>query len=147
MVDHDTRIFSPHTVPRACVTIGHQVNEFNSFYWLRYESIYRFEHIVAFRSGKVMAKSADSSQLPFTNGRPLECDYFQPFQGFLFLEEISSFLTAQGPQFDRLYRRRFGRTAITHIGPRSNMQPCRLFDRNFILRPNHGLVTAEEGYP
>jgi hypothetical protein len=66
-------------------------------------------------SGKVMAKSAHSAQLPFTNGRPLECDYFQPFQGFLLPEEISSFLTAQGSQFDRLYRRRFGRTAITHM--------------------------------
>ena len=52
----DTRIFSPLLVARLYVTIGHQVNEFNSFYWLRYESIYRFEHIVAYSSGKVVAK-------------------------------------------------------------------------------------------
>jgi hypothetical protein len=52
----DTRIFSPLTVPRLCVTIGRQVNEFNSFCWLRDESIYRFEHIVANSSGKVVAK-------------------------------------------------------------------------------------------
>ena len=49
--------FSPRAVPRLCVTIGHQLNEFNSFYWLRYESIYRFEHIVTYSSGKVVAKS------------------------------------------------------------------------------------------
>ena len=56
----DTRIFSPHIVARLCVSIGHQVNEFNSFCWLRYESIYRFEHIVAYSSGKVVAKSRHS---------------------------------------------------------------------------------------
>ena len=49
-------MFSPDTVPRLCVTIGHQVNEFNSFCWLRYESIYRFEHIGVYSSGKVLAK-------------------------------------------------------------------------------------------
>jgi hypothetical protein len=54
----DTRIFSPHIVPRLCVTIGHQMNEFNSFCWLRCETIDRFEHIVAYSSGKVVAKSA-----------------------------------------------------------------------------------------
>ena len=32
------------------------MNEFNSFCWLRYEPIYRFEHIVAYSSGKVVAK-------------------------------------------------------------------------------------------
>ncbi len=54
----DTRIFSPETVPGLCVTIGRQVNEFNSFCCLRYEPIYRFEHIVAYSSGKVVAKLA-----------------------------------------------------------------------------------------
>jgi hypothetical protein len=54
----DPRIFSPHTVPRLCVTIGHQVNEFNSFQALRTLSIFRLEHVVANSSGKVVAKSA-----------------------------------------------------------------------------------------
>ena len=31
-------------------------HEFNSFSWLRYERIYRFEHIVTYNSGKVVAK-------------------------------------------------------------------------------------------
>jgi hypothetical protein len=57
----DTRIFSPLRVPALCVTIGRQLNESNSFCWLRYESIYRFEHIVAYGSGKVVAKSREGS--------------------------------------------------------------------------------------
>ena len=37
----------------------HQVNEFNSFYWLHYESIDRFEHRDSYSSGKVVAKSVN----------------------------------------------------------------------------------------
>jgi hypothetical protein len=56
----DTRIFSPLTVPRLCVTIGHQVNEFKCLKPLFSRSIYRFEHIDANSSGKVVAKSDPS---------------------------------------------------------------------------------------
>jgi hypothetical protein len=42
----DARIFSPHTGPRLCVTIGHQVNEFKRLKALFSHPIYRFEHIV-----------------------------------------------------------------------------------------------------
>jgi hypothetical protein len=53
----DMRIFSPDIVPGLCDAIGHQLNEFNSFYWLRYNSISRLEQIAANSSGKVVAKS------------------------------------------------------------------------------------------
>gem|GEM_PF-5234516 len=66
-----TRIFSPHIVPRLCVTIDHQLNEFNSFCWLRYELNYRFEHIVAYSCGKV----AGIGTAILYNGRPLDCHY------------------------------------------------------------------------
>ena len=36
----DTRIFSPRAVAGLCVTIGHQVNEFNCFQSLRSHSIF-----------------------------------------------------------------------------------------------------------
>jgi hypothetical protein len=62
-IDYRHEIFSPLTVARLCVTIGHQVNEFNSFCWLRDESIYRFEHIETNSSGKVVAKSVDSARV------------------------------------------------------------------------------------
>ena len=52
----DTRIFSPQTVPRLCVAIGHQVNEFMRLKSLRSRSICRLEHIDANSSGKVVAK-------------------------------------------------------------------------------------------
>ena len=52
----DTRIFSPQMVPRLCVTIGHQVNEFKRLTALHSHSIYRLEQIVANSSGKVVAK-------------------------------------------------------------------------------------------
>jgi len=55
----DTRIFSPLAVPGLCGTIGHQMNEFNSFCWLRDGSIYRFEHIETYSSGEVVAKSVN----------------------------------------------------------------------------------------
>ena len=57
-----TRIFSPRAVPRLCVTIGR--------YWYLFQRLtavsallsgrfYRFEHIVTYSSGKVVAKSPD----------------------------------------------------------------------------------------
>src|SRR5262245_57137429 len=53
----DTRIFSPLAVPGLCVTIGR--------YWYLFKRLtastagrcYRFEHIVTYSSGKVVAKS------------------------------------------------------------------------------------------
>jgi hypothetical protein len=52
----DTRIFSPQTVPRLCVAIGHQVNESKRLTALPAARFCRFEHIVPNSSGKVVAK-------------------------------------------------------------------------------------------
>ena len=59
----DTRIFSPFTAARLCVTIGHQLNEFNRLISLRSPSIYRSKHIVPNGSGKAVAKQLESRLL------------------------------------------------------------------------------------
>jgi hypothetical protein len=51
-----TRIFSPLAVARLCVTISHQVNEFNGFLSLRSHSIFRFPHIATNGSFKAHSK-------------------------------------------------------------------------------------------
>ena len=53
----DTRIFSPLTVPRLCVTIGHHVYLFKRLTAVSAGRFYRFEHIDTNSSGKVLAKS------------------------------------------------------------------------------------------
>jgi hypothetical protein len=52
----DTRIFSPHTVARPCVTIGRYWYLFKRLTAVSACRFYRFEHIVAYSSGKVVAK-------------------------------------------------------------------------------------------
>jgi hypothetical protein len=51
-----TRIFSPHTVPRLCVSIGRYLNLFKRLTPVRRLSIYRFEHIVTGNSFKAPSK-------------------------------------------------------------------------------------------
>jgi hypothetical protein len=53
----DTRIFSPLTVPRLCVTIGRYWYLFKRLTAVSADRFYRFEHIVTYSSGKVVAKS------------------------------------------------------------------------------------------
>src|SRR4030095_5567822 len=70
----DTRIFSPHAVPRLCDTIGHYWYLFKRLTAFSAGRFYRFEHIVSYSSGKVIAKSVDSAKvgtkrsLPRTQG-------------------------------------------------------------------------------
>src|SRR5882757_10066046 len=52
----DTRIFSPLAVPRLCVTIGRYVYLFERLTPVPAGRFYRFEHIVSYSSGKVVAK-------------------------------------------------------------------------------------------
>ena len=52
----DTRIFSPLTVPRLCDTIGRYWYLFKRLMAVSAGRFYRFEHIVAYSSGKVVAK-------------------------------------------------------------------------------------------
>jgi hypothetical protein len=52
----DTRIFSPLTVSGLCVTIGRYWYLFKRLTPLPAGQFYRFEHIVAYSSGKVVAK-------------------------------------------------------------------------------------------
>ena len=52
----DTRIFSPLIVARLCVTIGHYLYLSKRLTPLPAGRFYRFEHIVAYSSGKVVAK-------------------------------------------------------------------------------------------
>jgi hypothetical protein len=52
----DTRIFSPLTVPALCVTIGRYWYLFKRLMLLQVGRFYRFEHIVPYSSGKVVAK-------------------------------------------------------------------------------------------
>ena len=52
----DTRIFSPLPVAGLCVTIGRYWYLFKRLASVRSHLIYRFEHIVAYSSGKVVAK-------------------------------------------------------------------------------------------
>ena len=56
---NDTRIFSPHTVPRLCVTIGRYWYLFKRLMAVSARRFYRFEHIVTYSSGKVVAKSVN----------------------------------------------------------------------------------------
>ena len=52
----DTRIFSPLAVPGLCVTIGRYVYLFKRLTPVPAGRFYRFEHIVAYSSSKVVAK-------------------------------------------------------------------------------------------
>src|SRR5215510_7445134 len=52
----DTRIFSPLTVARLCVPIGHYWYLFKRLTAVFGARFYRFEHIVSYSSGKVIAK-------------------------------------------------------------------------------------------
>ena len=61
---NDTRIFSPHTVPRLCVTIGRYLNLFKRLTPVRRLSIYRFEHIVADSSFKALSKQRERLATP-----------------------------------------------------------------------------------
>ena len=56
MAGGDTRIFSPLAVPGLCVTIGRYWYLFNRLTALSGGRFYRFEHIVSYSSGKVVAK-------------------------------------------------------------------------------------------
>src|SRR5262249_801616 len=51
-----TRIFSPLTVPRLCVPIGRYWYLFKRLRAVFGARFYRFEHIVTYSSGKVVAK-------------------------------------------------------------------------------------------
>ena len=55
----DTRIFSPLAVARLCVTIGRYWYLFKRLTAVSAGRFYRFEHIVAYSSGKVVAKSVN----------------------------------------------------------------------------------------
>ena len=52
----DTRIFSPLAVAGLCVTIGRYVYLFERLTAVSAGRFYRFEHIVSYSSGKVVAK-------------------------------------------------------------------------------------------
>ena len=52
----DTRIFSPLAVAGLCVTIGRYVYLFKRLTPVLAGRFYRFEHIVTYSSGKVVAK-------------------------------------------------------------------------------------------
>jgi len=52
----DTRIFSPLAVPRLCDTIGRYMYLFEGLTAVFGGRFYRFEHIVSYSSGKVIAK-------------------------------------------------------------------------------------------
>jgi len=73
----DTRIFSPLAVPRLSITIGHQMNEFNSFLPLRSHSIFRFPHIATNSSFKAHSKQRAIARPAccffFDNGRRMFC--------------------------------------------------------------------------
>jgi hypothetical protein len=57
----DTRIFSPHIVARLCVTIGRYWYLFKRLMAVSACRFYRFEHIVTYSSGNVVAKSRHNS--------------------------------------------------------------------------------------
>src|SRR5215813_9986155 len=80
-----TRIFSPLTIARLCVTIGHYWYLFNRLTAVSAGRFYRFEHILSYSSGKVVAKSADSARLPM-------------FPGLLFVQESANILTVEDQQ-------------------------------------------------
>jgi hypothetical protein len=52
----DTRIFSPHAVAGLSATIGRYWYLFKSLTVVSAGRFYRFEHIVTYSSGKVVAK-------------------------------------------------------------------------------------------
>src|SRR5499433_4115857 len=56
VVRGDTRIFSPLAVARLCVTIGRYWYLLNRLTAVSAGRFYRFEHIVSYSSGKVVAK-------------------------------------------------------------------------------------------
>ena len=60
-----TRIFSPHAVPRLCVTIGRYWYLFKRLTVVQARRFYRFEHIVSYSSGKVVAKSDSCPSVKF----------------------------------------------------------------------------------
>jgi hypothetical protein len=57
------RIFSPLLVARLSVTIGHYWYLFKRLTAVLAGRFYRFEHIVAYSSGKVVAKSVNQSRV------------------------------------------------------------------------------------
>jgi hypothetical protein len=54
----DTRIFSPLAVVGLSATIGHYLYLFKRLTAVSARRFYRFEHIVSYSSGKVVAKSS-----------------------------------------------------------------------------------------
>src|SRR5437870_2406277 len=79
----DTRIFSPHAVPKLCVTIGRYWYLFKRLTAVSAGQFYRFEHIVADSSGKVVAKSANITRFeaPMV-GKILRVHLNQPLNKF-----------------------------------------------------------------
>src|SRR5262245_11069145 len=61
VVGAGTRIFSPLTVARLCVPIGRYWYLFKRLTAVSAGRSYRFEHIVSYSSGKVVAKSGTRS--------------------------------------------------------------------------------------
>src|SRR5262249_2752799 len=57
-----TRIFSPLAVPGLCVTIGRYWYLFKRLTAVSAGRFYRFEHIVTYSSGKVVAKSPEPAR-------------------------------------------------------------------------------------
>src|SRR5262249_17443239 len=78
----DTRIFSPLAVAGLCVSIGRYWYLFKRLTAVSAGRFYRFEHIVAYSSDKVVAKS--------DGARPHIAREEQPFEVILFLEELFS---------------------------------------------------------
>ena len=64
VVGADTRIFSPHTVPRLCVTIGRYWYLFKRLMAVSARRFYRFEHIVADSSFKALSKQRERLATP-----------------------------------------------------------------------------------
>src|SRR5262245_38088184 len=62
-----TRIFSPLAVAGLCVTIGRYWYPFKRLTALSAGRFYRFEHIVSYSSGKVVAKSVDPARANLLN--------------------------------------------------------------------------------
>src|SRR5262249_43900491 len=91
----DTRIFSPLTVPRLCVPIGHYWYLFKRLAAVSDGHCFRFEHIVTYSSGKIVAKK-NASRRYISKKKTFECYYFQPFQGFLSSKKYSRFCLIAG---------------------------------------------------
>src|SRR5262245_36932827 len=73
----DTRIFSPLAVPGLCVTIGRYWHLFKRLTALSAGRFYRFEHIVTYSSGKVVAKwDAPVPEFLKRGGRRISQDFF-----------------------------------------------------------------------